>query len=174
MKINRVTAALAATVAAFALVGTACSDDSDSSSPETTHEAQTSDTAASGSSSASVDGTAIDADFETTCAKQGDTIALALADLDNAKYGNLAVSATLTGDDTVTAVGIAGSIGGDNGLPYALGYGQGLPGGSAAVSKDGNTFTVTGEGVGTPSLTDPTAVNTAKFEITFACNEIVG
>ena len=165
------TTALAAAAAAVALLVTGCSDDSSSGSSTPNSASDTKP--AGGSSAASVDGKAIDAKFETNCAKQGDTLALALTDLSNATYGNLAVSATLNGD-TVQAVGIAGDKGGSNGLPYAVGYGQGAPGGSAQLSKDDNTFTITGEGVGTPDLTNPTAVNTIKFDITFACSTIVG
>ncbi|MBJ8346579.1 lipoprotein LpqH [Antrihabitans sp. YC2-6] len=169
-KINRVSATLAAATAALALLVTACSDDSDVSTP-TANTPATSDSA----SVASVDGKAIDGKFDTTCAKQGGTLALALADLDNGTYGNLGISATLTGDDTVTAVAIGGTKGGSNGLPYAIGYSPGVPGGSATVTKDGNTYKVTGEGVGTPDPTNLSGdVPSAKFEITFACSTIVG
>ncbi|MFB7724776.1 lipoprotein LpqH [Nocardia sp. NPDC056100] len=178
----RLTAAIAAAAAA-ALVVTGCSDNSSSSSPSTnsaTSAAATSATPgntapAGGKSSATVDGKALDAKFDTTCVKQGGTLALALTDTANSNYGQLSVSATLTGDDTVQAVGIAGSKGGSNGMPYAVGYGNGAPGGSAKVVKNGNTYTVTGEGVGAPDLTNPTAgVKNSKFEIVFACANIVG
>ncbi len=127
-----------------------------------------------GASSATVDGKKLAEKFTTTCAKQGGLIALALNDPGNATYGELAVSATLSNESTVQAVGIAGSKGGANGLPYAVGYGQGAPGGSAKVTKDGNTFRVSGEGVGAPDLTNPTAPKSSKFEIVFACDKIVG
>ncbi|WP_330178855.1 lipoprotein LpqH [Nocardia sp. NBC_01503] len=175
----RLTAAFAAAAAA-ALVVTGCSDDN-SSSPAT--NSVTSATSAApgtaaptgGKSSASVDGKALDAKFDTTCAKQGGTLALALTDTGNATYGQLSVSATVTGDDTVQAVGIAGSKGGDNGMPYAVGYGNGVPGGSAEVVKNGNTYTVTGEGVGAPDMSNPMGgVKNSKFEIVFACASIVG
>lgn len=157
--------------AAVALLVSGCSDTSDSSGGGGSDQ-----TAASpaGASAAAVDGKALDANFDATCAKQGDTLALALADTGNATYGDLAVSATITGTDTVQAVGIAGSKGGSNGLPYALGFGQGMPGGSAKVVKDGDTYTVTGEGVGAPDMSNPTAPSSAKFDITFACSTVVG
>jgi len=168
------TAALAASAAAFALLVTACGDDA-----ETTATPQNAPSAApsapAGSSAASVDGKALEATFDTTCAEQGDTLALALTDNANGAYGQLTVSATITGGDTVQAVGIAGTKGGDSGNPYTVGYGNGLPGGSAKVTKDGNTFTVTGEGVGAVDLTNPLAgPSSATFDITFACSDIVG
>ncbi|WP_280505603.1 lipoprotein LpqH [Nocardia farcinica] len=164
------TAAVAASAAALMLLASACGDDS-----ETTAAPQDGQAATAGASSATVDGKALDAQFVTTCAKLGDILALALVDDANGTYGRLSVSASVTGADTVQAVGIAGTQGGSSGTPYALGYGNGQPGGSAKLTKDGNTFTITGEGVGAPDLTDPLAgPSTATFEITFACAEIVG
>lgn len=177
----RLSAALTAT-AVVALLVTGCSDDSDkttttsSGAPATAAtSAPGGNTAPAGNSSATVDGKALTAKFDTTCVKQGGTLALALTDTANSTYGQLSVSATLSDESTVQAVGIAGSKGGDNGLPYAIGFGNGMPGGSAKVVKSGKTYTVTGEGVGTPDMTNPTAgPKSSKFEITFACSDIVG
>ncbi|EID77798.1 MULTISPECIES: lipoprotein LpqH [Rhodococcus] len=160
--------------AAVALLVSGCSDTSDSDSGGGSSEQSPAAASEAGASSAAVDGKALEADFDATCAKQGDTLALALADTANATYGDLAVSATITGTDTVQAVGIAGSKGGSNGLPYALGFGQGMPGGSATVVKDGDTYTITGEGVGAPDMSNPTAPSSSKFDITFACSTVVG
>ena len=160
--------------AAVALLVSGCSDTGDSSSGGGSSEQSPAAANPAGASSAAVDGKALEADFDATCAKQGDTLALALADTANATYGDLAVSATITGTDTVQAVGIAGSKGGSNGLPYALGFGQGMPGGSATVVKDGDTYTITGEGVGAPDMSNPTAPSSSKFDITFACSTVVG
>ncbi|WP_067824057.1 lipoprotein LpqH [Nocardia inohanensis] len=176
---RRTATALVATAAAIALV-TGCSDDKGGTTvtDHTTSVAPVgpgSPAPSGGHSSALVDGKALDAKFDTTCAKQGGTLALALTDVNNATYGNLSVSATLSGDDTVQAVGIAGTKGGSNGSPYAVGYGNGVPGGSAKVTKSGNTYTVTGEGVGGVDLTNPMAgPKNSKFEIVFACSSIVG
>lgn len=165
-------AAFAATAAVAVLTG--CGD-SKGSSPAAPAPSSAQPAAPAGKSVASVDGKAFDAKFDTTCAKQGGTLALALTDTANSAYGNLSVSATITDANTVQAVAIAGSKGGDNGLPYAVGFGNGMPGGSAKVVKDGNTFKVTGEGVGAPDLTNPLAgPKTSKFDITFACSSIVG
>lgn len=171
--------AVTTSAAAVALFVTGCGDNSGgakpSSSPAAPAPAAPGPAASSSASAASVDGKAITGKFDTTCAKQAGTLALALTDTDNATYGQLSVSATITGADTVQAVGIAGSRGGDAGLPYAIGYGNGLPGGSAKLTKDGNTFKITGEGVGTPDPANPLAgAKSAKFDITFACSTIVG
>ncbi|MFF0541255.1 lipoprotein LpqH [Nocardia thailandica] len=166
-------AALSAAAATTALLVTGCGDNGGSATPSTPGSAAPA-APAGGKSSASVDGKALTATFDTTCAKQAGTLALALTDAANATYGNLAVSATVAGD-TVQAVGIAGSQGGANGLPYAVGYGNGQPGGSAKLTKDGNTYRITGEGVGGVDLTNPLAgPSTSTFDITFACREVVG
>ena len=160
--------------AAVTLLVSGCSDTGDSNSGGGSSEQSPAAANPAGASSAAVDGKALEADFDATCAKQGDTLALALADTANSTYGDLAVSATITGADTVQAVGIAGSKGGSNGLPYALGFGQGMPGGSATVVKDGDTYTISGEGVGAPDMSNPTAPSSSKFDITFACSTVVG
>ncbi|MGW5229786.1 lipoprotein LpqH [Nocardia niigatensis] len=176
----RLTTAVLAATAAAALLVTGCSSNSSSSKPSSTTAAATSAAPGSaapadGASSASVGGKAITAKFDTNCVKQGGNLALALTDNGNSTYGTLAASATITGDTTVQAVGITGTKGGDNGQPYALGFGNGMPGGNAKVTKSGTTFTVTGEGVGTPDLSNPLAgPKTEKFEIVFACSTIVG
>ncbi|RMI33996.1 lipoprotein LpqH [Nocardia stercoris] len=177
--IRRVTVAAVA-AATLALASTACNSGSTPSAAPTSAAAGSSaapaapgGAAPSGTSSVSLDGKALTGNFETTCAKTGGTIALSIDDAANSAYGNLAVSATVDGT-TVTAVAIAGTKGGANGVPLAVGYGKGAPGGSAKVSVTGKTYHVTGEGVGTPDLTNPTAVKTDAFDITFACTDIVG
>ncbi|MFI6042177.1 lipoprotein LpqH [Nocardia sp. NPDC051321] len=175
MNTKSVTAALVASAAAAAFFVTGCSDNASSTPPKSsTAAAPQTNSTPSGKSTASVDGKAFDAKFTTTCAKQGGTLALALTDAANAAYGNLSVSATVTGTDTVQAVGIAGSKGGDAGQPYAIGFGNGMPGGSATLTKDGNTYKVTGEGV-SADLTNPLAgPKSSKFDVTFACSTVVG
>ncbi|WP_327110903.1 lipoprotein LpqH [Nocardia sp. NBC_01730] len=171
----RISSLALAASAAVALFVTGCSDSGSSPAAPAPSSAKPGPAAPAGKSIASVDGKAFDAKFSTTCAKQGGTLALALTDTENGVYGNLSVSATITDADTVQAVAIAGSKGGDNGLPYAVGFGNGMPGGSAKVVKDGNTYKVTGEGVGAPDLTNPLAgPKSSKFDITFACSTIVG
>ncbi|WP_067897534.1 lipoprotein LpqH [Nocardia vaccinii] len=170
------TAAVAAT-AALALALTGCSSSSKSPSPAAASPtpATSAPSANPGASALSVDGKPVSGNFTTTCAHQGGLLALALTDTGNAAYGNLAVSATVTGGNTVQAVGITGSKGGSSGLPYAIGFGKGAPGGSASLVKSGNTFHVTGEGVGTPDPGNPLAeAKSSKFDITFACPTVIG
>ncbi|WP_280462789.1 lipoprotein LpqH [Nocardia carnea] len=158
----------------------ACGDDAASGTATPVADAPSTESAApagetGGDSKALVDGEELTADFDTTCAKQGNTLALALTDTANEQYGQLSVSASIVDDNTVQAVAIAGSQGGSDGMPYAVGYGNGQPGGSAKVSKDGDTYTVIGEGIGAPDMTNPMAgPATAKFDITFACSDIIG
>ncbi|MFI1916293.1 lipoprotein LpqH [Nocardia sp. NPDC020380] len=177
------TAAVAGT-AAVALLVTGCSSNSSSSPASTSSAAPVSaaltsapakDAPAAGASSATVGGKAMTANFTTTCAKEGGNLALALTDNSNSTYGTLSVSATVTGTNTVQAVGIAGTKGGSNGAAYALGYGNGVPGGSATVTKTGNTYEVKGTGVGAVDMSNPMAgPQNESFDITFACSTIVG
>nr|WP_251012566.1 lipoprotein LpqH [Rhodococcus erythropolis] len=46
------------------------------------------------------------------------------------------------------------------------------PAGLPVPSKDGNTFVVTGEGIGARDKGNPT--ETSSFEITFACESVIG
>ncbi|GGL45068.1 lipoprotein LpqH [Nocardia jinanensis] len=163
--------------ASATLLLSACGDDTSTTAapagPNSSAAAPADDTG--GRSAALVDGKALDGNFETTCAEQGNTLALALTDTANTQYGQLSVSASIVDDKTVQAVAIAGSQGGANGMPYAVGYGNGQPGGSAQLTRDGDTFTVTGEGISAPDMSNPLAgPATAAFEITFACSTIVG
>ncbi|MFD6101077.1 lipoprotein LpqH [Nocardia salmonicida] len=168
---TKLIAALAASAAATALFVTGCSDDAGTAAPSTSGSAAPAP--AAGKSAASVDGKAFTAKFDTTCAKQAGTLALALTDTANATYGSLSVSASVEGEK-VQAVAIGGSQGGANGLPYAVGYGNGQPGGSATLAKDGNTYRITGEGI-SADMTNPLAgPSTVKFDLTFACSTIVG
>lgn len=171
---TKLIAILAASAAATALFVTGCSDDAGPAAPSTTAgSAAPATAAAAGKSTASVDGKEFSAKFDTTCAEQAGTLALALTDTANATYGSLSVSASVAGDK-VQAVAIAGSQGGANGLPYAVGYGNGQPGGSATLVNDGNTYRVTGEGI-SADMTNPLAgPSTVAFDITFACSSIVG
>jgi|GEM_PF-6268749 len=180
----RLCAAGLAASAALALALTGCSGSPTTSAPSPTAPRPASAPAvnpasaapkAAGTSAVAVDGKAISGNFGTTCVNQGGMLALALTDTGNATYGDLAVSATVAGGSTVQAVGITGSKGGSSGLPYVVGFGKGLPGGSATLVKSGNTFRVTGEGVGTPDPGNPLAGSkSSKFDITFACATVIG
>jgi lipoprotein LpqH len=126
-----------------------------------------------GGSSASINGKAISANYTTTCANQGGTLALALADPSNATYGTLGVSATVTNKTTVSAVAFGGTKGGSNGTAFALAYAPGTPTASASVSNSGNTYTVSGKTTYVDNA-HPTSPTTENFKIVFACGTIVG
>ncbi|WP_227980722.1 lipoprotein LpqH [Nocardia spumae] len=175
MRTKQIRIAAATFAAAGLTLGlVACGDDAGTAAPASTTAAPARPAPSGGKSAALVDGKALNGNFDTTCARQGGMLALALTDTANATYGQLSVSATLTESGSVQAVAIAGSKGGAAGMPYAVGYGNGQPGGSATVAKDGKTYKVTGEGIAAPDMTNPAAgPATAKFEITFACDTIV-
>ncbi|WP_445177127.1 lipoprotein LpqH [Rhodococcus erythropolis] len=134
---RRSSTAVAATIAAVALLTTACGSDADKTD---------SAGASSATSSVSVGGKALDAKFETKCAKDGGTTVMTLLDAENATYGRLTVSAIVDESGTVQTAGIAGSEGGSNGLPYTAGFAPGLPGGSASA-KQGRQY-LRGDGRG--------------------------
>ncbi|MFE5876980.1 lipoprotein LpqH [Rhodococcus sp. NPDC056506] len=164
---RRSSTAFAATIAAVALFASACGSDSDKTGSDKPAAG-----ASSAASSVTVGGKALDATFETKCAKDGGTTVMTLLDAENPTYGMLTVSAIVDESGTVQTAGIAGSEGGSNGLPYTAGFAPGLPGGSATAKQDGNTFVVTGEGIGARDKGNPT--ETSSFEITFACESIIG
>ncbi|MDV6274738.1 lipoprotein LpqH [Rhodococcus erythropolis] len=164
---RRSSTAFAATITAVALLASACGSD-----PDKTDSEKTAAGASSATSSVTVGEKAHDATFETKCAKDGDTTVMTLLDAENATYGTLTVSAIIDESGTVQTAGIAGSEGGSNGLPYTAGFAPGLPGGSASAKQDGNTFVVTGEGIGARDRSNPT--ETSSFEITFACESVIG
>lgn len=164
---RRSSTAVAATLAAVALFASACGSDSDKTDSDKSAAG-----ASSATSSATVGRKTLDAKFETKCAKDGGTTVMTLLDAENPTYGMLTVSAIVDESGTVQTAGIAGSEGGSNGLPYTAGYAPGLPGGSASAKQDGNTFVVTGEGIGARDKGNPT--ETSSFEITFACESIIG
>ena len=170
-KITKATAALCFSVA---LIGglSACGDDKkdDSKAADTTSAAAATtgaktDTASGSKSSVTVDGKAWTGSFSTACAKQGDLLALTIADLSgDATKG---ASATIKSDDTVSAVGIGNVASG------GLGYAEGAPGGSAKLEKDGKTYTVTGEATGV-DLANPLEPKKSTYELVFVCDTIVG
>jgi lipoprotein LpqH len=136
-------------------------------------------------SKVSIDGQEVAGAFSVTCSREGDAIALTLADENNEKYGKFTVGATLRGDGkTVRAVTIAGSKGGANGGPYTLAYGQagGMnSAGHSDVIRSGKKYTVKGEG--TSASVDMRNMDTShmgadrtmtqSFSLIFACENVV-
>lgn len=153
----------------------ACSsdDDSSASSSSTTTAAAGSSAAEStgtessgGASSITVDGTKWDGNYTTTCAKLGDILTLTLADVDGTASKGVAI--TLNGDGSVDAVALgdptSGGIAAKPSIPN---------GGTAEVSNDGNTYTITGEAVGI-DLANPTEPTKSEYEVVVACETILG
>ena len=170
-KIAKATAALCFSAA---LIGglSACGDDKkdDSKAADTTSAAAAAtgdktDAPSGSKSSVTVDGKAWTGTFTTVCAKQGDLLALTIAD--PAGDATKGASATVKSDDTVSAVGIGNVASG------GLGYAEGAPGGSAKLTKDGKTYTVTGEATGV-DLANPLEPKKSTYELVFACDTIVG
>ncbi|MEO6473190.1 MAG: lipoprotein LpqH [Aeromicrobium sp.] len=147
-------------------VGMAGCGSSKSDTKSTTTDTKTSAPASGGgSSSVVVDGKKWTGNFTTSCAKQGDTLALAIADPSgDATKG---AGATIKGDNTVQAVAVGDATKG------GAGYAAGTPGGKASVAKDGDTYTVSGVAISV-DMADPTAQKKVNFKIVFACESIVG
>ncbi|CAM3618598.1 lipoprotein LpqH [Smaragdicoccus niigatensis] len=139
---------------------------------------------ASSNSKVSIDGQDVSGSYSVTCAKQGNAIALTLADENNGKYGKFSVGATLNADGkTVSAVTLAGSKGGVNGGAYALAYGQAggmSSAGHADVTVSGKKYTVKGEGTSASMDMSNMGMNmsddgtmTQSFDIVFACDNVI-
>ena len=123
-------------------------------------------TAAGQPSTISVDGSVVAGTFSTTCQRQVDGISLWMEDANNAAYGDVQAAAMLRPADTVVAVTVAGTHGSASDT-IGLGYNQNLHNGSAAVTKVGDTYTLTGAADAPSSGTS--FHRTKTFQITFAC-----
>lgn len=173
MKLTRTATALAiALLSATALsacapaANDAAPADSTAAGTATTQDADsnTSNDAASGDGwSIAVDGTDIALDDATvTCQDLDGTLAIAIT---SPSAADQAIGITLQLGDpiTVQAVGLVDADG--NALAYADGAGMG----SASATAEGDTYTITGEGVVT-DLNNPTSIDTKPFEVTVTCS----
>ncbi|WP_055475562.1 lipoprotein LpqH [Gordonia sp. HS-NH1] len=137
--------------AALAVALTACgSDDSDSASAGTDAEA-----------TVTVDGQELElADKTVGCTDAAGKVTIGIG----AGSGTSGIGVVLTSGDSpeVESVGL-GSLDG-----VTLGYQKGAGGGSADVTKDGDTYTVTGEASGV-DLANPTEPVTKSYEIKVTC-----
>ncbi|MDO5677669.1 MAG: lipoprotein LpqH [Propionibacteriaceae bacterium] len=118
--------------------------------------------AAGGSAKITVDGQEITiSDAVIVCQPANGNMNIAIGS-QSAQEG---LSIVLTEGDapTVKAVGLVDAD--KNAVAYAEGSGMG----SASATKDGNTYTVTGEGIVT-DLNNPTSIATKPFEATVECN----
>ena len=149
----------------IAVALTACSDDKPA---ETTSSADSTATVAeadtSGSTEVKVDGSdlpGLDLD-SVTCVKQGGTINIASA----AIGGQQGLGVVMTDADPPVVQSLGMVVDG-NALSVANSGGMGV--GSAEVSVDGDTYTITGEAEGA-NLSNPTAgMITKQFSITVTC-----
>ncbi|UQN15173.1 lipoprotein LpqH [Gulosibacter sp. ACHW.36C] len=119
----------------------------------------------SGDFSLTIDGQAVEfSDAQVACAdsEMGFAISVTSPDLDAAAGQSVGAVLASADDPTVTAVGVTDADG--NSLAYAEGTGQG----SAEATVDGNTYTISGEGLST-NIADATSVETLPFELTVTC-----
>ncbi|MFW0789343.1 lipoprotein LpqH [Gordonia sp. CPCC 205333] len=151
---------LVASVGAIGLIGAlgACSDDSSS-------DTGSGDTGVStgGDASVTIDGKPLDmGSKKVVCTETGGKVAIAIGD--NTAGGTAGVGATLTTGDNpeVETVGLGATNG------QALGWAKGTPGGDAKATKDGNTYTISGNVMGV-DMANPTAPSKKSFEIKVTC-----
>ena len=164
-RLTYVAAACLSVTLGIAMAGCGSSSDSDSSSGSKDTKTTAPASGGGGTSSVTVDGKKWAGTLTATCAKQGDTLALAIADPSgDATKG---AGASIKGDDTVQAVAVGDASKG------GAGYAPGTPGAKASVTKDGNTYTVTGVAVSV-DMANPTKPKNVDFTIVFACDTVVG
>lgn len=131
-------------------------EDSDTDSDANT-DAQTA--SIGGSYEATVDGKAIVVEDETiVCQEAAGAMNLAVGS------GTAGISAMLSTDDnpTVKAVGMMDADG------NTLAYAENSPMGSATATKEGDSYTVSGEGIVTDTK-NPTSMETKPFELKITC-----
>ncbi|TVU86226.1 hypothetical protein FQN05_01860 [Corynebacterium aurimucosum] len=112
-----------------------------------------------GSYEATVDGQAIVVEDETiVCQEAAGTMNLAVGS------GTAGISAMLSTDDNPTVKGVGMMDADGNTLAYA----EGSPMGSATATKEGDSYTVSGEGIVTDPQ-NPTSMETKPFELKITC-----
>ena len=164
----------AATIAATGVVG--CSSDKStsenlSSATETAKTGISSATSAAtsatdaakgnpppGGATVSIDGADQNIDGTAVCTDLGGNVQIAIG---NATQG---IGAQVTAGDSPAVKQVG--LGNVNGV--ALGFTEGAPGGDASATKDGNTYTITGNATGV-DLANPTQPMTKPFEIKITC-----
>lgn len=146
---NKVHIASVLGAAALAVAVTACGSD-DSGSDGTDAEA-----------SVTVDGKEVElADKSVGCTNAGDKVTIGIG----SGSGTSGVGVVLSSGDSpeVESVGL-GSVDG-----VTLGFQKGLGDGKAEASKDGDTYTITGDATGI-DLANPTQKVTKSYEIKVTC-----
>lgn len=147
----------------LAVALTACSSDDDSSSATsgaTSTTVSASDSAEGGNASVTIGGEAQDLPDKTVyCTEQNGIVNIAIG----SGTGGKAIGARVTAGDSpqVEQVGIAAT----NGITYGWAKGTG---GNVTATKDGNTYTLSGELTGV-NAANPTAPQTKSFELKATC-----
>lgn len=138
----------------------------DSGSEDTSAEVKTDDVSVGGGSyRATLDGAEFTVEDETiVCAEQGSTMTIAIGSASADASDVSGISMTIREDGTVDAVAL-GTTSGDS-LVYAPDAGVG----SATAEIDGDTYTVTGEGISS-NMDDPAAggLDPVPFEVEVTC-----
>lgn len=112
--------------------------------------------------SVEVDGAAIEIEDATVvCQEAAGTINIAIA---STSAPDKALGVQLVAGDTPTVQGVGLLDKEGNALAYAEGAGQG----SAEVTKNGNVYEITGEGLVT-DMSNPTSMQTKPFSVTVDC-----
>lgn len=113
--------------------------------------------AGAGTAIVSIDGDAQEIDGQVVCSANAGSLNIAIGQLGTGVAVSLAEDAS-----KVTSVGL-GNING-----VALGYQEGVPGGTASATKDGKTYRVSGTATGI-DMANPMQPTTKPFEIEVTC-----
>jgi len=142
-------------------ISSSSSTTSEAATDESTETAEAGDAAVGeGDVSVTVDGQAIEIDDATTVCQTADgTVTIAVG----AATGTNGIGALLSDGDSPTVKSVAlGSVDGT-----AMGWAEGAPG-EASVTKDGNTYTISGSMMAVDA-SDPTAAGEQDFEMSVTC-----
>ncbi|NMO04144.1 lipoprotein LpqH [Gordonia sp. TBRC 11910] len=155
---------LVASVGAIGLIGAvgACSDNS-SSSDTTTVSTNGNAMTTNGQASVTIDGKPLEMNSKTVvCNEAAGKVTIAIGD--STAGGTAGVGAVLTTGDNpqVQSVGLGATNG------QALGWVRGVPGGDATATKDGKSYTISGNVTGI-DMSNPTSPSKKSFEIKVTC-----
>ncbi|MDJ1371992.1 lipoprotein LpqH [Gulosibacter molinativorax] len=115
-----------------------------------------------GSAEVIIDGETIDIpNPNVQCGESGDTFAIAVTSPDLAEGTTFGALLTAGDSPTVSTVALAQSDG------VSVAYTEGT-GGAAEVTVDGNTYTISGSGMGVDA-TDPASAGDVEFSFTVTC-----
>lgn len=138
---------------------TGSSSSSSSSSSASSSSAASTSAEASADTKVSIEGKDQNVTGSVVCTNVGDTIAIAIG------QATTGIAATVTNGDSPTVKQVG--LGNVNGA--VLGYSQGLPGGEAAVTKNGKSYKITGKASGVDMANPMAGMVTKTFEIDVTC-----